>query len=291
MADDLERLNRLLDDLAAERNPADRAALTAGEVELAEMAAFLKAANAERSAPDEAFVARLGAQLAAAPSTDASRATQPVAAGVSRRRLLGRIAAAAAGLAVGAGAGEALRGQVDQVAADQQIAREKATTAQQIAQERATAAQERASAYDKGKRDGAKHADAARYSGPLVTPDRGQWISTNLKVADIPRGSAIRFRAGAVEGFLVNPSNGAAVYAVSAACTHMGCLLSWLASTGTFLCPCHGAQYNVDGTTLSGIARHPLPRLDTRTEHDGSVGVWAVAEFPAITSVAPYKGF
>lgn len=273
MADDLERLNRLLDDLAAERNPADRAVLTADEVELAETAAFLKAANAERSAPDEAFVSRLGAQLAAATSAQAPSATQPAAAGVSRRRLLGRIAAAAAGLAVGAGGGEALRGQVDQAAADQQIAREKSR------------------AYTQGKRDGARHADEAKYGDPLVTPDRGQWLNTNLKAADIPLGSAIRFRAGAVEGFLVNPSNGAAVYAVSAACTHMGCMISWLVTTSTFLCPCHGAQYNADGSTLSGIPRHPLPHLAIRTEHDGSISVWAVAEFPAITSVAPYKGF
>lgn len=284
MADDLERLNRLLDDLAAERNPADRAALTADEVELAEMAAFLKAASAERSAPDEAFVERLGAQLAASTSAETASVTPPAASGVSRRRLLGRIAAAAAGLAVGAGGGEALRGRVDQAAADQQIAQERATAARQIAQERATA-------YDKGKRDGAKHADEAKYSDPLITPDRGEWMSTNLKVADIPLGSAIRFRAGAVEGFLVNPSNGGAVYAVSAACTHMGCMLSWLVTTGTFLCPCHGAQYNADGSTLSGIARHPLPHLAIQTEQDGSISVWAVAEFPVITSVAPYKGF
>ena len=41
MGNDLERLNRLLDDLAAERDPAERAALSARDVELAETAAFL----------------------------------------------------------------------------------------------------------------------------------------------------------------------------------------------------------------------------------------------------------
>jgi hypothetical protein len=41
MGNDLERLNRWLDDLAAERDVAERAALSAADMVLAEMAAFL----------------------------------------------------------------------------------------------------------------------------------------------------------------------------------------------------------------------------------------------------------
>jgi hypothetical protein len=41
---DLERLNRLRDDLAAERDVAERTALSATDVELAQRAAFLKSA-------------------------------------------------------------------------------------------------------------------------------------------------------------------------------------------------------------------------------------------------------
>jgi hypothetical protein len=62
----LERLNRLLDDLAAERDPAERAALSAAEVELAETAAFLKTVDAMRTTPGDVFVRRLGARLVAA---------------------------------------------------------------------------------------------------------------------------------------------------------------------------------------------------------------------------------
>src|SRR5207302_3808198 len=68
MDDETERLNRLLDDLAAERDPRDRADLSAGDVELAQTAAFLKAARGERSAPAQEFVDRLGKRLAAASS-------------------------------------------------------------------------------------------------------------------------------------------------------------------------------------------------------------------------------
>src|ERR671938_792510 len=99
MDDDPERLNRLLDDLAAERDPRDRAALSAADVELAQTAAFLKAAHGTRSMPTEEFVERLGGQLAAASSAEdqAQRAGSTPAPGLSRRGLLGRLGAGVAG--------------------------------------------------------------------------------------------------------------------------------------------------------------------------------------------------
>jgi len=77
MGHDLERLNRVLDDLAAERDVAERTALSAAEVELAEMAAFLKAADAARLLPSAAFVRRLGAQLAAARHNEEPSGSRP----------------------------------------------------------------------------------------------------------------------------------------------------------------------------------------------------------------------
>ncbi len=273
MGDDLERLNRLLDDLAQERDPRDRAALSAEDVELAETAALLKAAHPERSAPDAEFVERLATRLAVT-DTGHAAAVEPdsggaagrsapepstSATGVSRRSLLGRVAATAAGLAVGAGMGSAAayeRGKHD--------------------------------GYREGEGDGASEEERAAYTTPLVPHDRGAWHDTGHTVAGIAPGSAKRFRVGAVEGFVVNPGRGRPFYALSAACTHMGCMISWLGSANTFLCPCHGAQYNADGTVLSGIARHPLPRLYTRADADGKLYVWAVGEHPAVTAVEPY---
>ena len=80
-----------------------------------------------------------------------------------------------------------------------------------------------------------------------------------------------------------------ALSALNPACTHMGCLISWLDSAGSFLCPCHGAQYNADGTVLSGIARHPLPSLQVRAGKDGHLYVWAVGEHPTVRTLAPYS--
>ena len=270
MGDDLDRLSRLLDDLAQERDPAERAALSADDLELAETAALLKNARPDGVVPDEAFVERLAAQLSTAraatgapddgaPSGGAVADSAPATTGMSRRGLLGRIAATAAGLAVGAGMGSA-----------------------------AAYEQGKHEGYSEGQRAGALAEERTPLTTPMVPHDRGAWIDTGHTTASIPAGSARRFRAGAVEGFVVNPGRGRPVYAVSAACTHMGCMVSWLDGANTFLCPCHGAQYNGDGTVLSGIARHPLPRLRLRSDEHGRLYVWAVAEHSTDTTLEPY---
>lgn len=64
MVIDLERINRVLDDLAAERDPRDRLLLSPDEADLAELAALLKAARDEPATPDAGFVEALWACLA-----------------------------------------------------------------------------------------------------------------------------------------------------------------------------------------------------------------------------------
>jgi hypothetical protein len=89
MGTDLERLNRLLDDLAAERDVVERAALSAADVELAETAAFLKAVDAARMLPSDAFVRRLGAQLAAARQNEDQAGSRPTGRAVEASGALG----------------------------------------------------------------------------------------------------------------------------------------------------------------------------------------------------------
>jgi len=49
------------------------------------------------------------------------------------------------------------------------------------------------------------------------------------------------------------------VFAVSAVCTHLGCIVK--PSPEGFSCPCHGSRFASDGSVVKGPAPKPLPWL------------------------------
>jgi cytochrome b6-f complex iron-sulfur subunit len=46
--------------------------------------------------------------------------------------------------------------------------------------------------------------------------------------------------------------------ALSAICTHLGCMTQWSPETGSIACPCHGSKFKKDGTVEGGPAPRPL---------------------------------
>ncbi|HET9849114.1 MAG TPA: Rieske (2Fe-2S) protein [Candidatus Dormibacteraeota bacterium] len=96
------------------------------------------------------------------------------------------------------------------------------------------------------------------------TPPQGQALVTNgswksvKAVADLPEGTPIAFRSGAIEGFLIR--QGQDVKGLSAVCTHMGCILNYSKFRNQFECPCHGATFGTNGEP-SDQYDQPLPRL------------------------------
>jgi cytochrome b6-f complex iron-sulfur subunit len=50
--------------------------------------------------------------------------------------------------------------------------------------------------------------------------------------------------------------------ALSAVCTHLGCVVKWKKGRREFFCPCHGARFDVDGRVMGGPAPRPLPALE-----------------------------
>ena len=61
------------------------------------------------------------------------------------------------------------------------------------------------------------------------------------------------------------------IRAMSAVCTHLGCILE--KSTDGFECPCHGSCYNLNGEVLSGPAPRNLSWFRVGKAADGSLFV------------------
>ena len=57
-----------------------------------------------------------------------------------------------------------------------------------------------------------------------------------------------------------------AIRAVSARCTHLGCIVGFNAAERTWDCPCHGSRYDIDGRVIEGPATKQLRRIDVEAE-------------------------
>jgi nitrite reductase/ring-hydroxylating ferredoxin subunit len=111
---------------------------------------------------------------------------------------------------------------------------------------------------------------------PIVPSDvASTWlfVTTLAELGD----SAIRFATDSIVGYIVrnDGDNGESmkegpVIAMSAACTHMGCIVQWQDSDKKFHCPCHGGLFSEYGNPEnSSPVRYltSLPRLDTKIEN------------------------
>ncbi len=107
-----------------------------------------------------------------------------------------------------------------------------------------------------------------RYLSPNVLYEPSPVISV---------GKPEHYRAGSVtldanNGiFVVRATEG--FYALSAVCTHLGCLTVYKAESGEIACPCHGSTFRRDGTAIAGPAPRPLPWLKMWLDDDGSLMV------------------
>ena len=76
--------------------------------------------------------------------------------------------------------------------------------------------------------------------------------------------------------FVIHAQEG--FFAMSAVCTHLGCLTAWKPDTGRIECPCHGSKFAVfqpagktPGEKVEGPAPKPLPWLKMSLSDEGEL--------------------
>jgi cytochrome b6-f complex iron-sulfur subunit len=62
-------------------------------------------------------------------------------------------------------------------------------------------------------------------------------------------------------------------FALSAVCTHLGCITNWKSEEGIIACPCHGSKFNNEGKKLTGPAPRSLQRYSITLDEQGQLVV------------------
>lgn len=133
----------------------------------------------------------------------------------------------------------------------------------------------------------------ARFAvGPSLRKEKGKWIEFELD--DSGEGSSgfsrVVMEYEKKDGWLIASAKSLAyvkrakkdeVIAISATCTHLGCIVTWDDEQQIFKCPCHDGRYNPQGKVISGPPPAPLRRHQTKIE-DGRIFL--------ATETVPYGG-
>jgi len=78
-------------------------------------------------------------------------------------------------------------------------------------------------------------------------------------VADMPTAGSAPVNMPGIKIWLSNTEQGA--YSLYKVCTHLGCLYNWNTQEFKFICPCHGSQFQANGTYIRGPAPRNLDRF------------------------------
>jgi Rieske Fe-S protein len=241
--EDYLEFERHLERLQQEKRPRRPRRMTPGQAKAYRMAAFFRAASPGAAEPTPEFAARLAAQLDQELTGRRrwlrSILPSPKGRRVSRRALLTSGLSTAAGLAAGA----VLGGVVEQKIVSAQPA-------------------------------------ASWQNTPLVGLGK-DWLPVGT-VAAIAPGQMVRFRTETIVGYLfhndevdAHQGDGEPEWiAMSAACTHMGCIVAWDNSDGLLHCPCHNGAFTRYGKVADQSKSYirALPRMNVQVQ-DGQVWV------------------
>jgi len=95
----------------------------------------------------------------------------------------------------------------------------------------------------------------------------GGATAMKLPLAEVPIGEAKFFRFLNKPAVVIRPNEQEAV-ALSAVCTHLGCIVKWSEGKEEFDCPCHGGRFDIRGAVLGGPPPKPLTAFTARVEDE-----------------------
>lgn len=95
-------------------------------------------------------------------------------------------------------------------------------------------------------------------------------------VAELPEQGSAPMNFPKVKLWISNTENG--LMALYKVCTHLGCLYNWSDQDDKFVCPCHGSQYQRDGTWIQGPAPRSLDRFPVQAIDPQSGNVLSQSE-------------
>jgi len=98
----------------------------------------------------------------------------------------------------------------------------------------------------------------ARYLEPRILGETESSIT--LAKNGLRPGEAQLLVIGGRPIHLLNTGDG--YRALSAVCTHLGCIVKWKPSRRQFFCPCHGGRFDAHGRVVGGPAPEPLLSLE-----------------------------
>ncbi|MFI8190068.1 FAD-dependent oxidoreductase [Streptomyces sp. NPDC085946] len=97
----------------------------------------------------------------------------------------------------------------------------------------------------------------AKVAGHFV----GDRLRPSPPVESLPPGEGAVVRVDGQRLAVYRDEEGS-LHAVSARCTHLGCLVAFNSAERAWECPCHGSRFATDGKVVQGPATDPLERRD-----------------------------
>ena len=102
-----------------------------------------------------------------------------------------------------------------------------------------------------------------------LAPQEERLVQETVTIArsQVGLGQAHFFRFRGYPAVAIQVSPGEFV-ALSAVCTHLGCIVTWKPDESIFLCPCHGGKFSPNGEVLGGPPPAPLPSYSVAVKQD-----------------------